>query len=449
VSPAYTALEYIRELNQYPAADFGSAKAAELGAATPDDAVKDALHAWQSANWDRLIALAPPDELPLYDYRAMINASAADAHPDFAIANLSTTSTVNGDRAVVKVDASGTFGSDPVERWQVGGTCPAYSAGWFGYSRTYDETSSAVSAPSLCLAGDLGQAVPFGFFAAGLTSGGASTSGPVSIQVVREDGRWFVSPVTTALDLLDSAIQHVDQRSIYTLLGIAYDLPPDGTITLDRPFEVPAPSSFMASRVYVFEGKAGQEIIGSASSSDSASSGYAASGEIYTADGDDVGYVDFGPYSSTVTLPSSGSYRLVLQPFGMPSAGTTLTLWDLANAPQSVRDQASSYGQVCEAPTGVLGGTSASCEDSGLIVPGSEPSNGGGGLSSCAVTNNTLKCGTLTIGQVCPTGSAPSVESECIPPEVVASFIASQGESVGVTATTSPAPVQSPTTAAR
>src|SRR5204862_3422176 len=59
VSPAYTTLEYIRELNQYPAADFGSAKAAELGAATPDGAVSDALYAWRSANWDRLIALSP------------------------------------------------------------------------------------------------------------------------------------------------------------------------------------------------------------------------------------------------------------------------------------------------------------------------------------------------------------------------------------------------------
>jgi len=61
VSPAYTTLEYIREVNQYPAADFGSAQGAALGAGTPEDAVKDALHAWQSADWNRLIALAPPD----------------------------------------------------------------------------------------------------------------------------------------------------------------------------------------------------------------------------------------------------------------------------------------------------------------------------------------------------------------------------------------------------
>ena len=106
VSPAYTALEYIREVNQYPAADFGSGKAAELGAATPEGAVNDALHAWQSANWDRLIALAPPDELPLYDYRAMIDAASTDAEVNFTIDHLSTTATESGDTAIVKLDAS-------------------------------------------------------------------------------------------------------------------------------------------------------------------------------------------------------------------------------------------------------------------------------------------------------------------------------------------------------
>ena len=36
VSPAYTALEYAREVDGGPAAEFGSAQAADLGADTPE-----------------------------------------------------------------------------------------------------------------------------------------------------------------------------------------------------------------------------------------------------------------------------------------------------------------------------------------------------------------------------------------------------------------------------
>ena len=54
---------------------FRGCKAATLGSDTPENAVSDALHAWQAGNWDRLMALAPPDELPVYDYRAWIDQS--------------------------------------------------------------------------------------------------------------------------------------------------------------------------------------------------------------------------------------------------------------------------------------------------------------------------------------------------------------------------------------
>ena len=47
--------------------------------------MSDALHAWQSSDWQRLIALAPPDELPVYDYRAWLEQESVDAHPDFTI----------------------------------------------------------------------------------------------------------------------------------------------------------------------------------------------------------------------------------------------------------------------------------------------------------------------------------------------------------------------------
>jgi hypothetical protein len=430
VSPAYTTLEYIREVNQYPAADFGSAKAAELGAATPEGAVSDALFALQSADWNRLIALAPPDELPVYDYRAMIAASAVDVRPDFTIDNISTTATVNGDTAVVKLEASGTFSSDPVRRWQVGSTCPDDRIGWFGYTEGYDDssTSSSASVPEFCLAGDLGRTVPFGLIAARQSVSEAS-SGPVSIELVREDGRWFVSPVTTALDVLNSTIDHVDERTVHAILGIAWDLPPDGTITLDQPFEVAGPTSYLSPRVYTFDGGAGQELVGSDSTSSSDSS-YTFSGQIFTADGDEVGYVDFGSYPTTVTLPNAGSYRLVLDGFAVPPAGTTLTLWDLATAPKSLRDEAAlSRGETCRSSGPlVLGGSSTSC--------GASAAPGPLGPAPCAVTNDTLKCGDLTIGPVCPTGTAASTADACLPPDVVESILAGQGPGAVSTSTT-------------
>src|SRR5262249_36876762 len=158
----------------------------------------------------------------------------------------------SGDSAVVKLDASGTTGSGSDQgRWQVGGTCP--SDGFLGrvssssngvsvatpLERSASDTGGTVkeigsngggafnldtaTPTELCLSGDLSGAVPFGLLA--YSSGSAAPeTGPISIDVVREGGRWFVSPVTTVLHAIDATIQHVDKRSIYTLLGIAYEL---------------------------------------------------------------------------------------------------------------------------------------------------------------------------------------------------------------------------------
>ena len=264
------------------------------------------------------MALAPPDELPVYDYRAMINAASTDTRADFTIDHLSTTSTVSGDTGVVKLDASGSTGGGG--HWQVGGTCPSY----------VDQRSSSDGEWDLCLSGDLSGTVPYGLL---YTSGSSAqpTSGPISISVVRENGHWFVSPVTTVLGALDTAVQNIDQRTIYTLFGLAYALPPDGTITLDQPFDIPAPNGTLLNRVYAFDGKAGQEVVGeiagpAPTSTDGSYSDYVY-GMIYTADGKQYGSVDFqhiptpgdpnrgSVYVSSVRLPVTGSYRLVLEPY--------------------------------------------------------------------------------------------------------------------------------------
>ena len=372
VSPAYTGLEYIREINGYPAADFGSAKSGDLGADTPEAAVSDALHAWQSANWDRLIALAPPDELPVYDYRAMIDASAADKKVNFTIDHLSTTATESGDTGIVKLDASGSLGDGG--KWQVGGSCSSFSS----------QQSSSNGASDLCLSGDLSGSVPFGLMVVG-GSGAGETTGPISISVVREGGRWFVSPVTTVLDAIDTTIRNIDQRSIYTLLGLAYELPPDATITLDQPFTVTPSTGWLTSRVYAFDGQAGQEVIGEMKGAASPTSGaYAsnfASGMLYTADGDQIGSVDFQPvetaggkdyfYASSIKLPKTGSYRLVLQPYRTAGADSaTLTLWDLAKAPKLLRDSSHSSGDTqCTSSGGFFLGGSQTCSSISSATP--------------------------------------------------------------------------------
>jgi hypothetical protein len=396
VSPAYTALEYIREANQYPVAEFGSGKAAELGAATPEDAVKDALHAWQSANWDRLIALAPPDELPLYDYRAMIDAAAADTEVNFTIDHLSTTATTSGDTGTVKLEASGTTGSDPTGKWQVGGSCPALATSF--RDNSLSDGSSDGGARSLCLSGDLAGTLPFGLLYGESTEG--DTTGPVSVAVVREDGRWFVSPVTTVLDVVDATVRKFDQRSLYTLLGLAYELPPDATITLGQPFDVPASAGYLSSRVYAFEGRAGQRIIGENNTSDGNDYSYAY-GVVYSSDGRAIGEVNFEPapkpavggadypvYITSVQLPSDGSYRLVMEPYSAARAPITLTLYDLANAPKALQDAArngdsQSNGDQCTFTPGVFG--------SGTCVSTATPTTFSGSATATTAPATTLE----------------------------------------------------------
>ena len=93
--------------------------------ARPKRPCSDALHAWQAGNWDRLIALAPPDELPLYDYRAMIDAGRGRQRTPTSRSTISrrrrrSTATPRS----CKLDASGTTGratatADLAGRWNV------------------------------------------------------------------------------------------------------------------------------------------------------------------------------------------------------------------------------------------------------------------------------------------------------------------------------------------
>jgi hypothetical protein len=239
------------------------------------------------------------------------------------------------------------------------------------------------------------------------------STGPVSISVVREGGRWFVSPVTTVLNVVDATVRRIDQRTVYTVLGLAYELPPDGTITLDQPFEVSTSTgTFLSSRVYAFDGQAGQKLVGEISGTVTRPGYDYAYGRLYTAEGDEVESVDFqrvptgpdsqGVYAASVTLPKTGSYRLVLEPY-VP-LHQTLTLWDLGHAPDALRKAAAgnTYQGVgeCTSSGGLLGG-SQSCGGTSVIVTpttsGSSQSSGGFDNGSKSATATTGAAPTTTI----------------------------------------------------
>jgi hypothetical protein len=97
--------------------------------------------------------------------------------------------------------------------------------------------------------------------------------------------------------------------------------------------------------VFAFDGRAGQEVVGQSEGGPTYGDGYGfyVSGELYTVDGDHVGYVDFepkGPNSCCAypqELPVTGSYRLVI--FGGVPADMTLTLFDTEHAPKQLLDE--------------------------------------------------------------------------------------------------------------
>ena len=121
---------------------------------------------------------------------------------------MSTDSQVNGDTAKVTLHAAGTTDSG---KWRLDGGC-------------FTPPDSATPAIT-CGGGDF-----LGLIATPYSSLDAGTQ----VTVVKEGGRWFVSPVGTVLDVVDKWINHLDRRTLFTLIGIPNQLPPDGPLTLDN-----------------------------------------------------------------------------------------------------------------------------------------------------------------------------------------------------------------------
>jgi hypothetical protein len=317
VSATYTLLEYIRETNNLPAAEFGSGRRAiaTLGADSPDAAVQDAMRALAADDWQSLSALAPPNELPLYDYRAALTQLGQEKGNRFTINQLDTTSTVNGDAAKVKLTASGTTESGT---WAIDGGCfkPPIdpSQGYVGPTAERDWCD-----------------VPAYFFVLPFFGSQPDEAKAATIKAVRVDGRWFVSPVGTVLDLLDRWVGQVTRRQLYSIIGAPQELPADGELALGVTQTVGAPGD--GAYAYSFEGKRGARYLGAST----APPGYEDSfGDVRVYGPDDkVLQNSFDLIDGTgLALPADGVYKIVVWPYG---DGQTLTIWDEASAPETAK----------------------------------------------------------------------------------------------------------------
>lgn len=353
VSVAYTALEYWREYNRLPAADFGSGvdSSKTLGAATPDAAVQDAMHALQAQDWTTLISLAPPSEIPVYDYRAAIAAELGangSTKSTFTISSMTTDSQVDGATAKVSLHASGTTDSG---RWSFDGGC----------------FTGAASEP-------LGGPCGTGILAPGLL--GMATTGvnkDSRITVAEENGRWFVSPVGTVLDVVDGLITQLDKRSLYITLNIPNEIPPDGSLTLGQPVVLHAGTT-QNPQVLTFAGHKDENLLGLALSNDKTISKSSFSGfgsgnvRVFAPDGSELDEAAGMLNGSSLTLPADGNYTFVIDAYAVAGVDVTVTIWDAAHAPAAAKVQNGDTG-LCTYGIG-----SESCSSTSVTVePGSTP----------------------------------------------------------------------------
>ncbi len=364
VSAAYTALEYVREYNELPEADFGSGEraASTLGADSPDAAVQDAMRALQRSDWTKLMTLVRPDELPVYDYREAILALAQrdEWKTTFTIDQLSTTSDVHGDAAKVTLHASGM--NDANRRWSVDGGC---------FTPPPDPEASG-GPYRACL-----PTAPVHLFDIyGLTTPTAA-DGPSQITVVQRDGRWFVSPVNTVLDVLDTWIHNIDRRGLYSMLYLPAELPPDGEIRLGEPVTVPG--AVRGLHVYTFEGHQGERIVGIVKAPGTKDL-YSFSGQVLGADGAFLDGELF--YGDAVTLPADGTYRISV--FNWLGVDMNVTVWDEKDAPAEAKQSPS---RSCT--SSVDGTTSCYAPTAPSLIPGSSSSSSS---ETCTVTAGSREC---------------------------------------------------------
>jgi hypothetical protein len=415
VSTAYTVLEYVREVNQLPAADFGSGvhNVSTLGAASPDAAVQDSMRALQAEDWSKLMTMVDPSEIPFYDYRAAFTAlvkksetkacTAEDpcpiggtpkSRPAFTITSMRTTSDVSGDTAKVRLTASGTTHNGT---WSLDGGC-------------FQATDNHATDPQFRYPVTCGASSSLSYFSIlALPFSGTDTGS--QFTVVQRDGRWFVSPVGTVLDVLDRSIAQLDRRFVYALLNVPNRIPFDGALTLGQPEVLRFSKPMYGARVLSFEGHRREQLLGLATSkrtSGAKSTGLVdeipAGVRVFGPDGSEI--ADAGNLLSghALTLPVDGTYKFVLQAhlYALDDTGdVTVTIWDAAAAPaEAKKDRGTSS---CDY---TLFGSSCGSMSSSSGSSGPAPTASAGGVEICTTVPLQRSC-SMTVPTVMVDPSGP------------------------------------------
>ena len=426
VSAAYTALEYMRVLNDLPPADYGSglARAATLGAASPDEAARQMISALGATDWETAFSLVPPDEIALYDYREGLSQLLAD-NGGFTVDSIDTKSQIDGDTAVVEVRASGGLPSADEyspDRWELSDGC--FRESFPTYADTYafadaDGDHGSMEAPPvpdstemMSLYCNSGEGAPMYFFFGGTGTQPVDPEKGVELMAVQLDGRWFLSPVSILLDTLDGWVGAYDSRSLYSMLGLAKDLPPEAHLTLGEPYTGESAGAGL-SYTFTFDGTAGQKIVGRLRSPNESESsmgfGFSGSSELYGPDGVALAEAYLMTQGMPATLPHDGTYTLVARPY---EAGPyELTLWDADDAPEGVIDpDPYGLGEDCTVPEDGAMSCSFAETGSGIVVGGSA----GSGIC-VTLEDGTEECtsgspGEEILGEVLTEGAASCEE---------------------------------------
>lgn len=382
VSAAYTVLEYVREANELPAADLGSGtrSVSTLGADTPEAAVQESMRALAQKDWSKLLTMSPPDEVPVYDYRAaLVSLIQRDdprgvdgSKPAFTIGSMTTSAHVDGDSATVSLNASGTTSSG---KWSIEGGC---------FSSTSNDAVAAgdPTLPCYPTAGLFLFLFRFGL--------GSETGKDGTFTVVKESGRWFVSPVSTVLDLVNSSINGLDQRTLYELLNIPEQLPADAALRLGTKITLPA--SDPGPRVLSFAGKRGEQLLGLSTPHQDSYDSTPLYVRVFGPDGATLYQADGMFEGQAFTLPVDGTYKfIVTRQFLSAGKVATVTVWDAADAPAAAKDnhgEQCTYdanGSTCNGPSS--GGASGSLGVGENLQPG----------ETCTSTANTQSCTSVTV----------------------------------------------------
>ncbi len=365
VSAAYTTLEYIREANQLPPADFGSgARAtATLGAETPDLAVTEAMQALAQSDWRKLISLAPPDRAAGVRLPRCAG-PARSGHADELHARQARND--GHDRRRHRESFAARFGQYGLGSVGARRRVLQATARRGNHRRAHQQLLRPRSAVRL----------PFSFAR-------PSTAQDVEVTVVRRDGRWFVSPVGTVLDLLDRYVRDATQRQLYTLLGVPEQLPPDGTLTLGEP--VTPDDSLNGAYVYALDAHRGDRFLGLVTTD--AASGESYSGAevlVYSSDGEVLSNSYDLIDGRGLTIPADGTYKVVVRPYYQR---TTFTVWDAAQAPEAAKHPPNEGMYDGCRPTSNGG---EMCSSSGSSSPGSSSSSSSSSSSIAGVSGQCV-----------------------------------------------------------